>query len=280
MQGLAVLAAPLETDLSPLTEHLWAQRIVHRVVEDNQQQILILADPADIPRVENLLQRWQAGELTPAATSSRFSPGRLMQRIWQTPVAASLVLILVCVFAWQHISPDWISWLRESEGLWPEARNRLSTYTDLGFWALWRPTILHFSVLHILFNALWVWIFVGAIEKQGERGAILALVIFCGLGGNLLQWWVAGPAFGGASGVVYGLCAYTGLRQTRFRIPYGIPKGVLILMVVMMLFTITGDTLIPGLSGIANGGHLGGLLVGFLLAVVWPVTKRGQDESR
>jgi len=35
-----------------------------------------------------------------------------------------------------------------------------------------------------------------------------------------------------------------------------------------------GDTLIPGLSGMAHGGHLGGLLAGFLLAVVWPKHSR------
>ena len=83
--------------------------------------------------------------------------------------------------------------------------------------------------------------------------------------------------------MVYGLTAWTGLRQIRFGVPYGIPKALLGFVVFFMLLTITGDTLIPGLSGIANGGHLGGLLCGFLLAFIWPVhssIKRENDEPR
>ena len=45
---------------------------------------------------------------------------------------------------------------------------------------------------------------------------------------------------------------------------------------VIMLF---GDTVVPGLSGSAHGGHLGGLLCGFLLAVIWPNPNRRNNES-
>ena len=270
MEPIVVLSAPLETDLSPLTRHLWALRIVHRVVEQNGEQILLLADPRDIPRVKDLYEQWQTGLLSEPVESAAPGPG-MVQKLLAVPLTLTIVLLLIAVFGWQQVSNGWHSWLTVGQGLWPQERNLPGTYTDMGVWALWRQTLLHFSAFHLISNALWIWIFAGAMERIGERTAILALFLFCGLSGNVLQWWYAGPAFGGASGFVYGLAAWTVLRQTRFKVPYGVPPAVLGMMVIFMLITITSDSFVPGLSGVANGGHLGGLLCGFLLAFIWPV---------
>ena len=280
MEPIAVLRAPLDVDLSPLTRHLWAEKIVHRVVEDGEQQVLLIADPADASRISELLTQWENHELgAPTPVPDKGTSG-LSEKIKSSPLTVVLLLLVAGVFVWQHLNTEWTTWLQNSEALWPDGRNQLSTYSAMSLWDIWRPTLLHFSVMHLLFNALWVWVFAGAMERAGERTAILALLLFCGLSGNLLQWWLAGPAFGGISGVVYGLAGWTGLRQQRYGIPYGIPPALLGVMVFLMLLTLFGDTLMPGLSGMAHGGHLGGLLCGLLLALLWPVPDRGHYESR
>ena len=279
MQPLAVLTAPLSTDLSPVTSHLWAERIVHRVIEEGDQQILLLADPEDVERIRELLEEWQSGELSEPTEQAPDPGGGFFARLKSTPLTLSLIIFLILVFGWQHVSSDWISWLKNGEDLWPEGRNQLSTYFELGFWGLWRHTILHLSLVHLIFNLTWILVLGGAMERQGERLAMLALLLFCGLSGSVLQWWLSGPGFAGVSGVVYGLTAWTGLRQIRFGVPYGIPRALLGFVVFFMLLTITGDTLIPGLSGIANGGHLGGLLCGFLLAFLWPVKHSARHKE-
>ncbi|MDF1763922.1 MAG: rhomboid family intramembrane serine protease [Oleibacter sp.] len=278
MKPIAVISAPLSTDLSPLTQHLWAKRIVHRVVEEVPtetspgEQILLIANPNDLPKIEELLQQWRDGTL--AAPSGVSSQGKrdLIQRARQVPLTLGIILALAAIFFWQQVSNDWLSWLQQGQTLWPDFRNNLATYQALGIWGLWRPTILHFSAVHLLMNLLWIWILAGAIERQKEYVALVSLFILCGLAGNLLQWWIAGPAFGGVSGVVYGLTAWIGLRQARYHVPYGVPSAILGIMVFFMVLTIAGDSLVPGMSGIANGGHLGGLLCGFLLAILWPVS--------
>lgn len=283
MEPLAVLTAPLSTDLSPLTRHLWAERVVHRVVESGDQQILLLANPADVERIRELLEEWRDGELGEPVAVAEKAENSLFTRLKSTPLTLFICVALILVFGWQHVSADWISWLKNGEALWPEGRNQLSTYVQLGLWGLWRHTILHLSLVHLVFNLTWILVLAGAMERQKEHLAILVLFLFCGLSGSVLQWWISGPGFAGVSGVVYGLTAWTGLRQIRFGVPYGIPKALLGFVVFFMLLTITGDTLIPGLSGIANGGHLGGLLCGFLLAFIWPVhssIKRENDEPR
>lgn len=279
MEPIAVLSTPLTTDLSPLTRHLWARRIVHRVIENGDEQVLWIVNPADVEPIQSLLEQWRNGQLSePEGTVSVTGPS-LLDRIKSAPLTSVLVLALVLIFGWQHISDGWHSWLSENCALWPSQRMMLSTYIDIGFWELWRHTLLHFSAFHLISNVLWVWIFAGAMERVGERVAIIALFIFCGLAGNVMQWWLAGPSFGGVSGVVYGLAAWTVLRQTRYKVPYGVPPAVLVIMVVFMLITITGETIAPGITGVANGGHLGGLLCGFLMAFLWPVYYRGKHDA-
>lgn len=279
MEPIAVLSTPLTTDLSPLTRHLWARRIVHRVIENGDEQVLWIVNPADVEPIQSLLEQWRNGQLSePEGTVSVTGPS-LLDRIKSAPLTSVLVLALVLIFGWQHISDGWHSWLSENSALWPSQRMMLSTYIDIGFWELWRHTLLHFSAFHLISNVLWVWIFAGAMERVGERVAIIALFIFCGLAGNVMQWWLAGPSFGGVSGVVYGLAAWTVLRQTRYKVPYGVPPAVLVIMVVFMLITITGETIAPGITGVANGGHLGGLLCGFLMAFLWPVYYRGKHDA-
>lgn len=279
MEPIAVLSTPLTTDLSPLTRHLWARRIVHRVIENGNEQVLWIVNPADVEPIQSLLEQWRNGQLSePEGTVSVTGPS-LLDRIKSAPLTSVLVLALVLIFGWQHISDGWHSWLSENSALWPSQRMMLSTYIDIGFWELWRHTLLHFSAFHLISNVLWVWIFAGAMERVGERVAIIALFIFCGLAGNVMQWWLAGPSFGGVSGVVYGLAAWTVLRQTRYKVPYGVPPAVLVIMVVFMLITITGETIAPGITGVANGGYLGGLLCGFLMAFLWPVYYRGKHDA-
>lgn len=279
MEPIPVLTAPLSTDLSPLTRHLWARRIVHRVVEQQDQQVLLIVNPADADTIQILLAQWREGVLAePAETVPNKGPS-FYDRIASVPLTALIIIVLIGVFAWQHFSPDWHAWLTYNETLWPAQRAALNTYLDMAGWELWRHTVLHFSTFHLISNLLWIWVFAGAMERVGERTAIIALLVCCGFAGNLFQWWLAGPAFGGASGVVYGLAAWTGLRQTRYKVPYGVPPAVLVIMVIFMLITITGDTFAPGISGIANGGHLGGLLCGFLMAILWPVSYRGKHDA-
>jgi len=45
-------------------------------------------------------------------------------------------------------------------------------------------------------------------------------------------------------------------------------------MVVWLLLTMFGETLIPGLTGIANAAHIGGLATGVAIAAIWPLSDK------
>ena len=125
-------------------------------------------------------------------------------------------------------------------------------------WRLATPMFLHFSILHILFNMLWMRDLGSVIEARRGSVRLLVMVLVIAVISNLSQYLVSGPSFGGMSGVVYGLLGYIWMQGKIH------PAGKLVLrpqIVTMMLVWLF--ICMTGLVGpIANTAHVVGLLVG------------------
>lgn len=278
MEPIVALVVEPSVNLLPLTRKLWAERIPHRVVANEQgKQCLLLGNPADQLRVREWLELWREGKLeqAPVAVTPHKRRWGFALAISKAPVSAASLIVLVAMFAWMHFSNAWQAWLTESNYLWPQHRLELQTYLDIGLWAMYRPVLLHFSMVHIVFNGLWWWILAPQIERLDGIKALLLIIFLCGLLGNAVQWWYAGPAFGGASGITMGMLGWVGVRLKQ--VPYPFPPMILPVMVGIMLITMGADVVIPGITGTAHGAHLGGLIVGMLLGLLW--SKRNAQHS-
>jgi GlpG protein len=127
-------------------------------------------------------------------------------------------------------------------------------------WRLITPIFIHFGILHILFNMLWTWDLGRLIEPKRGSLYFALLVVTIAIPSNLLQYWAAGPAFGGMSGVVFGLIGYIWIRNRfSYRSEYPLhPQNVRLALIWMVLCVL-------GLVGnIANWAHGGGMAVGML----------------
>lgn len=140
-------------------------------------------------------------------------------------------------------------------------------------WRLISPVFIHFMIaglpLHLLFNMMWLWDLGGAIENHTSWRYLAALVLITGVISNLLQYLLAGPAFGGMSGVVYGLLGFLWTRA-RFDpfFPVRLNQGVVNFMLIWLAL---GFVMF---SWVANYAHLGGLLAGAGLGFVTAKTRR------
>lgn len=144
------------------------------------------------------------------------------------------------------------------------------------WWQSLSPIFLHFGFAHFAFNALWLLILAPRIESYSGALHLLLLVVVMALLSNTAQYaWSGSRAFGGMSGVIYGLLGYLYVRGRLNAIAaYQLPNQLIGFMVGWMLLCMTGlPTLLLG-SGIANAAHAGGLLSGVALGLLFAVASQ------
>jgi GlpG protein len=126
-------------------------------------------------------------------------------------------------------------------------------------WRLVTPIFLHFHILHILFNMLWLKDLGTLIEVKRGSVYLLLQVLVIGVVSNLGQYYLAGPAFGGMSGVVYGLLGFIWMKGK-----YDPNSGFFLhptTVAMMLIWLCFGFT---GIMPIANGAHTVGLVAGMI----------------
>ena len=154
----------------------------------------------------------------------------------------------------------------------PIARELMFTTNDQGqYWRLVTPIFLHFGLVHLAFNCLWLAILGARIEQLSGSLHLMALVLFTGAFSNIVQYgWSGTVNFGGMSGVVYALLGYIWIKG-KF-VPLAmlqLPQGILGFMLAWLLIGMTGFLEMALGVGIANGAHFGGLVIGMLLGLVF-----------
>ncbi len=147
-------------------------------------------------------------------------------------------------------------------------------------WRLVTPIFIHFGVMHLVFNMMWMWDLGRLIENRRGEFFYCGFVLLVGIGSNLVQYgFTQIPNFGGMSGVVYGLLGYAWM-QGRYgsSLGFALHKSTVVMMLGWFVLCWTGM-----LGPIANWAHTAGLLMG----VVWGYATKdavtastGQDQER
>ena len=150
---------------------------------------------------------------------------------------------------------------------------RFSDLTEIRHGQVWRlisPILIHFGIMHILFNVLMLRDLGSLIEVR--RGMLLmgALVLVSAIVSNLAQYWWSGPGFGGLSGVVYALFGYAWMQSRLFpQRNIQIHPDTVFIMLAWLVLCMTG-----WVGDIANTAHVVGLLVGMAIGAAPYAWKR------
>jgi GlpG protein len=128
-------------------------------------------------------------------------------------------------------------------------------------WRLITPIFIHFSLLHILFNMLWLRDLGGMIEGRQSTGKLAILVLAIAVCSNLGQFLVGGPVFGGMSGVVYGLLGYIWMRG-KFDPGSGLFVHPVTVGMMIIWFFACFTPIVPHVANAAHG-------VGLVMGVAW-----------
>lgn len=125
-------------------------------------------------------------------------------------------------------------------------------------WRLITPIFIHFGLLHILFNMLWLRDLGSMIEARKSSGFFLLQVLLIAVVSNIAQYLFDGPLFGGMSGVVYGLLGYVWMKSK-----FDPGSGFLLHPTTVTIMLIWLVACYSGLVGnVANAAHTVGLLAG------------------
>ncbi|MEU8386592.1 rhomboid family intramembrane serine protease [Micromonospora sp. NPDC048842] len=152
-------------------------------------------------------------------------------------------------------------------------RAYLSDYTLGGiaegqWYRLVTAMFLHYGVLHLLLNMWALWVLGRSLEANLGRVRFAALYLIAGLGGNVAAYLFSSPraATVGASTAVFGL--FAALIIIERKLGRDISR-IIPILVINLVFTLA----VPGIS---IPGHLGGLVVGALMALVLAYAPRGR----
>jgi len=215
----------------------------------------------DDPKFKVKLKDKRKPESLPESKKSGFKQYNLGNK-WRSqeksPGVVTLALIITSVAVFlisgmgkntQIIGPFFIS---------EEINGGLDEIISGQFWRLITPIFLHFNLLHILFNCMWLHSLGSQIEKKKGTKFFTTFILCTAIASNLSQFVITGPAFGGMSGVVYGLFGYVWIKS---RLDPGdgfyIDPVIAMIMLGFFLVCFTG-----AFGGVANWAHAGGLIVG------------------
>jgi GlpG protein len=138
------------------------------------------------------------------------------------------------------------------------------------WWRLISPMFIHFSLTHLVFNCLWIYVLGSKIEQIDGHITFINLVIFSSIISNLAQHFFGESAlFGGLSGVIYGLLGYCMIieidtKQER----YDLPPALYLFMLIWLILGFLGILNLFGFGNVANYAHLGGLISGIIFAMI------------
>jgi len=261
---------PLDARLNNLHGYLESHSIPHRFTEERGLQVLWLADLNHISLVDQFFQELEKGE-EPIAVAAKVQPAiyKLKPRQYLRLFPITIGIIVLGIFGYVAVDI-----LKSYKGLMFEPL--IPALQSGQVWRVLTPTFMHFDLLHILFNGLWIWELGRRIEVFAGRRSYLVTFLITAIAANYLQHFLtSGKLFGGLSGVVYAFLGYLmvwGRYETNPLVK--LPPGIYVFMLVWLALGFFGviDIFISG--QVANGAHLGGLLSGIGIAYAEVFDKR------
>ena len=184
------------------------------------------------------------------------------------PLTFAMIIACLAVFTWSKFGNSFepVRFLFISEYAGGVIDKTLPEVRSGEIWRLITPIFIHLSVLHVIFNMLWLRDLGSMIEARQGSVFLLLFVVIVAAVSNVAQFFYHGPAFGGMSGVVYGLIGYIWIRG-RIEPGSGLVLHRYVVITSLVWFFACLANIIPDVANAAHGAGLGlGMLWGWIAA--------------
>lgn len=254
-----------------LSNLLLEHGIESRILEESSSSSIWIMDDEHLPKAKMLYLEFQKNPQSSHILNIPHEMEKPRNRVidvrtevWnqseETNRTLTIMTILICAFLFlgkDGLIPPWfLAKLYIADPIYktPLFDNIMSGEV----WRLITPIFMHGSMMHLIFNMIWLFQLGSLIETREGTGKLLRIMMVSGTLSNCLQYVVGGPLFLGMSGVIYGLLSYAwGMGKWQPSSGYFIDKGTFGLMMVWLVLCFTGI-----FGPVANYAHLGGFIVG------------------
>lgn len=188
-----------------------------------------------------------------------------------TPVVLNLIIINVLVFVVQLMFDGPEEKISKILALWPYNSGFFKPYQ------LVTHMFAHGGLGHIFFNMYALWMFGTTIERVWGPKRFLIFYLACGLAAGVAQMFLSDAPAVGASGAIMGLLAafaYLFPNTQFFIIPIPFPVKAKYIVAIYAAIDIFGGFHPGAADNIAHFAHLGGLVMGFILVLIWNKTNK------
>lgn len=240
----------------------------------------LLAQFMDSPDHESFKSRAQLGRVKKQQSqvihaATRFRNVNVRTKVFFRPrfdsqfyTTMSLIIMCAGFFVLQYFDKE--RWLRHQLSISQDPLSYLMGVRNLievqqgQIWRLVTPIFIHADFFHILFNMMWLYQFGRQIEEVKGSLHLLMIIIAIAIPSNMAFYYVAGPSFGGMSGVIYGLVFYMWISDrlrypATFQVDPNLVQFFLIYYVICWVLSVMG-------FGVANTVHGVGALMGLVCA--------------
>ncbi|MDA7782156.1 rhomboid family intramembrane serine protease [Gammaproteobacteria bacterium] len=290
MKRVRAASVPLDFDLRPVIATLNRSGYQLQVSEESGEQVVWVHDQAQIVPIKRLIEAQARGELDSqdrvAAEKGASVAQTLVMTMWRLgaffrtcPLASVLAVLCLIVAGMSQLGREFrgLEWL-----FFPPVA--FAGFSDLAlqlfdptlFLRALTPALLHFGEIHLVFNLLWLFYFGRQIERAQPWLLVAVVYAATALAGNVAQYYFSGSnAFGGLSGLIYGLVGYTWVL------------GVTVASGQVKLRTSTFWVFVIALFGmalfasdsIASEAHAGGLIAGLIAGFFVGLWQRSKPNS-
>ncbi|ODS23849.1 hypothetical protein AB835_06810 [Candidatus Endobugula sertula] len=293
IEWYVVADLPIKQDMTPLLAFIQRQGIIPYVTEERRCQRLWINQADQCVIVSQWVEQWTQGRLMiddsqkvqkiSSSDCAKQLFGKAIGALTQFPVTA-LTLILSVIGASLIEMSDNVSlayWLLFQAG--SVQRSFLSLEETLAlhqYWRLVTPIFLHFGWAHILFNGLILWELGRRIEYAKGHKHLLLILLVSSILSNFIQYMVTpNTYFGGLSGVNYALLGYIAVYQTFIQHPVlQFNKAAVAFLIAWLVLGMLGVINFFMVGSVANGAHIGGLMVGVMWGAIIVLMDKKQEN--
>ncbi len=187
-----------------------------------------------------------------------------------TPVVLNLIIINALVY--------FIQFMFDGPGELISRKIALFPYNSPEFepYQLVTHMFAHGGFFHLFFNMFVLWMFGTMLERSWGPKRFLIFYMACGLAAGVAHLLLQNVPAVGASGAIMGLFAafaYLFPNTELIIFPIPVPIKAKYAVAIMAAFDLFGGVY-PSGSNIAHFAHLGGLVMGFILVLIWNKTNK------